>query len=196
MLAADKINLEKVAILVVAENSQSVSIMTSVLAGFGARNVQTCDSAGQAKAVFNKDRIDLLLTDGEMGVETGYDLVSWLRREGKEPNRYCSAIVVTGHTRLSRVEHARDCGAHFVVSKPLAPDVLLQRLFWVANSERLFIDADTYKGPDRRFKQQGPPAGCDGRRADDLPLEVGEAQEPNLTQEELDAIMKVGKVAL
>jgi CheY-like chemotaxis protein len=196
VLVSDKINLDKVCILVVDDNNQSVEIMMSVLSGFGARNLLSCNSADEAKTILKRNRVDLLLTDAEMPGENGYELVRWLRSECKEPNRYASAMVVTGHTRVSRVELARDCGAHFVVTKPITPDILLQRIFWVASGERIFVDCDSYKGPDRRFKHEGPPAGSDGRRADDLPADVGEATTPNMTQDELDSMLKVGKVAL
>lgn len=196
MLASDKLNLDKVSIMVVDDNIQSLEILSSVMVGFGARTMTTCTSAEEAKAILRKTRVDLLLTDGEMPNESGYELIRWLRTECSEPNRYATVLLVTGHTKIARVEMARDCGAHFVISKPITPDVLLERIFWAGKMDRLFIDCDAYKGPDRRFKQQGPPAGMDGRRGDDLPIEVGEATTPNMTQEELDGMMKVAKVAI
>jgi hypothetical protein len=60
----------------------------------------------------------------------------------------------------------------------------------------MFIEAQNYVGPDRRFKRLGPPAGMDGRRSDDLAVEVGEAQTPNLSQEEINLMMKPTKVSL
>jgi hypothetical protein len=36
----------------------------------------------------------------------------------------------------------------------------------------------------------------DGRRSDDLAVEVGEAQTPNLSQEEINLMMKPTKVSL
>ena len=85
---------------------------------------------------------------------------------------------------------ARDCGANFVVTKPLAPRVLLDRIAWLGRETRGFVEiGDGYVGPDRRFKAYGPPAGEAGRRRDDLPLEVGEAVESNMSQDDIDALM-------
>lgn len=192
----DKLDLERINVLIVDDNAQSVDILAQVMSGFGARNITRCASAKEAKAALTSSRIDFILSDAEMPGEDGYDLLRWLRREAKEPNRFAPAILVTGHTRISQVKRGRDCGAHFVVSKPIQAKVLLERVFWVARDERMFVDCDVYAGPDRRFKFEGPPPGEDGRRGNDLTAQVGDATDPNLSQDELDSMMKVGKVAL
>ncbi|MEK9947470.1 MAG: hypothetical protein VW999_15980 [Alphaproteobacteria bacterium] len=53
-----------------------------------------------------------------------------------------------------------------VVAKPISPRSLYSRLQWAAENERAFIESESYCGPDRRFKVEGPPAEG-GRRADD-----------------------------
>ena len=128
--------------------------------------------------------------------ETGYELTRWFRREGPEANRLVPSIVVTGHTRLLQIFAARDCGAHFIVAKPITPKILLERIFWVGQADRAFIECDAYVGPDRRFKRLGPPAGMDGRRKDDATGALGDPVEPNLSQDEIDSFMKPAKVAL
>ena len=70
-----------------------------------------------------------------------------------------------------------------------------ERLF-VARENRQFVVAPGYVGPDRRFKNVGPPAGTDGRRSDDLTAEVPDAAEPNMSQDELDAMFKPMKVMI
>ncbi|MBS0410476.1 MAG: response regulator [Proteobacteria bacterium] len=192
----DKLDLERITVMIVDDNAQSVDILAQVMTGFGARNIIRCSGAKEAKDILNGRRVDFILTDAEMPGEDGYELLRWLRRDAKEPNRFTPAILVTGHTRISQVKRARDCGAHLVVSKPIQANVLLERIFWVARDERMFVDCDAYAGPDRRFKFEGPPPGEDGRRNNDLPAEVGEATDANLSQDELDSMLKPSKVAL
>ena len=105
-------------------------------------------------------------------------------------------IMISGHAANSKVMKSRDCGASFVVTKPLTPRVLLQRLIWLANDERQFIECETYVGPDRRVRNFGPPLGMAGRRKGDLSAHVGEAVEPNLDQADIDSIIKPRRVAL
>jgi hypothetical protein len=78
----------------------------------------------------------------------------------------------------------------------LSPEILVQRIHWVARESRPFIVAPGYVGPDRRFKNSGPPPGTNGRRADDLSLDVPVAAGPDLNQSEIDGMFKPMKVAL
>ena len=98
--------------------------------------------------------------------------------------------------RLSQLFKARDCGASFTIAKPITPKIVLERLFFIAKDQRMFVDCGAYIGPDRRFKREGPPVGMEGRRSDDLGAEMGESAAPNMSQEEIDAMMKPSKVAL
>lgn len=196
VFSTDRINLERITFLLLDDNLQSLDIMSSAVAGFGVRNITKCQSARDAKDVIRKTSIDFIITDAEMPEESGYDFLRWVRHEASEPNKFVPAIICTGHTRQSQVMQARDCGAHFLVVKPITPKVLLDRIFWVARDERSFVECDTYAGPDRRFKRLGPPAGMQGRRKDDLTGAIGAATEPNLSQDEINSFMKPAKVVL
>ncbi|MDO9338294.1 MAG: response regulator [Caulobacteraceae bacterium] len=196
LLDSDKANLERVNFMIVDDNLMSLDIIASSISSFGVRNIIKCGSAREARTVLQKTTIDYLITDAEMPEEDGYSLIRWIRREGSEANRQVPIVLVTGHTRQSKVLLGRDCGAHFTVAKPLTPKVLLERIFWVARSSRGFVDCEAYCGPDRRFKRLGPPFGTDGRRAEDANGALGGPVEANLSQDEIDSFMKPAKVAL
>ncbi|MBS0332550.1 MAG: response regulator [Proteobacteria bacterium] len=196
MLASDKINLEKMQVMLVDDNQQGLDIMGQIVAGFGARNQFKCANVKDAKDLLRKTAVDLVLTDAQIPDEDGYSLVRWIRTEGPEMNRYVPILIVTGHTRRSDIFRGRDSGANFVVAKPVTPRALLERIFWVGRDERKFIECDSYVGPDRRFKREGPPAGMEGRREDDLHGQLGDASEPNLSQDEINAMMRPAKVAV
>ena len=68
---------------------------------------------------------------------------------------------------MAVVLRARDCGGHIIVKKPFAPIVMLERIIWVAKEGRPFLFSGEYVGPDRRFRDNGPPDGV-GRRREDL----------------------------
>lgn len=196
MLGSDKINMDRLEVMLVDDNQQALDIMGQVIAGFGARNLTKCGSVREAKDVLRQKPIDFLLTDAQMPEEDGYALVKWLRTEAPEVNRYAPVVVVTGHTRRSEVTKGRDCGANFVIAKPVTPRILLERIFWVAQDPRSFVETEVYCGPDRRFKREGLPNGTEGRRTDDLRGQLGDASEPNLSQDEINAMMKPTKVAV
>ena len=191
-----RINLERATVLVLDDNGASLDILSGVVAGFGVRTLHRAESVKDAQALVKIHTFDLIISDVQMPEVDGYEFIQWLRREAPEQNRYVPVILVTGHTRISQVFKNRDAGSNFTVAKPITPKILLERIFWVAREERAFIECDTYIGPDRRFKHEGPPPGTDGRRKDDLQGEVGDAQEPNMSQEEINNLMKVAKVQI
>jgi CheY-like chemotaxis protein len=168
VLASDKINLEKIDFLLIDPNSFFLDILAQVVGGFGVRSITRCSTATEARTILAERVIDFILTDANMPDESGYDFIEWVRRHAIEANRFVPAIIVTGHTRISQVARARDCGAHFIIAKPITPKVILERIFWVGRENRMFIESDSYCGLDRRFKTEGPPAGMAGRRAEDL----------------------------
>lgn len=196
MNSGTRFSLDKTTFLLVDDNPQALDILAQVVQGFGPKSLARCGSGQEAKELLARQAFDVLLTDAQMPEMDGYELIRWLRHEAGEPNRFIPALIVSGHTRQSHVFKARDCGASFTIAKPITPKVVLERLFWIAKDQRMFVDCGAYIGPDRRFKREGPPAGMDGRRSDDLGAEVGHAEAPNMSQEEIDAMMKPAKVVL
>jgi len=191
-----RINLEKATVLVLDDNGPSLEILSQVVAGFGVNQLHKADSVKDAQEQVRTKTFDLIISDVQIPDVDGIEFITWLRREAPENNRYVPVILVTGHTRGADIFRTRDAGANFTVAKPITPKVLLERIFWVAREERAFIECDTYVGPDRRFKYEGPPIGMEGRRRDDLPAEVGDAQEANMSQDEINNLMKVAKVQI
>ena len=94
-------------------------------------------------------------------------------------------LFMTSDTRISIVKAARDAGANMIITKPLSPKGLYDRLAWVAFDTRAFAESKTYYGPDRRFKIEGFPDG-QGRRKGDLPVEIGADSGPGLSQNEIE----------
>ena len=191
MQPSQYINLEKARALIVDDNAQSLDILVGVLTSFGLRNVVRKADGKEAQEELKYHDFDLILTNSVLPGLNGYDLTRWLRRESDDANRQTPVIIVTSHTRRSQVETARDCGANFIVTKPISPAVMLERILWVAKGDRLFIECDAYIGPDRRWRNQGPPVEHpDGRRRDDKSIELGESGGHNMSQDELDALIK------
>ncbi|MFA7262446.1 MAG: response regulator [Caulobacter sp.] len=196
MLPSTKVNLEKLDVMLVDDNSQALDILAQVVSGFGVRSIVRCASGDEAKTKLLKGAYDLVLTDAQMPGLDGYELASWLRHSGPDQNRFVPVLLITAHTRHSDVARARDCGANYLIAKPVTPKTVLERIYWVAREDRMFVESDTYAGPDRRFRREGPPPGMTGRRSGDLSAAVGHAETPNLSQDEIDSLMKPTKVSI
>ncbi len=189
-----RINLEKLSAVIVERNQQALDLMTQILASFGLTNIDRFGAGADAQAYLACNATDLLITEAEVGEPNGFGLIQWLRREAHVDSRFIPVILVTGHVRRAQVLQARDCGASFTVVKPISPKVLMDRLFWAASDARMFVETDAFVGPDRRFRNDGPPVGCEGRRATDLKGEIGHADSPNLSQDDIDFLVKPQKV--
>ena len=193
---AIRINLDRSVVLLVEHNATALEALNAMFRGFGVRKQFKCGSGAEAMHYVKTQEIDLIVTDASMPDMDGYDFVQWLRREAPEDRRFTPVIMLTGHAARTMVEKSRDSGANFVVSRPFTPELLLQRVFWVAKDERQMVVAENYVGPDRRFKNLGPPLGVKGRRKDDLSTHVGAAKDPNLDQSDIDMLLKPSRVQL
>ncbi len=162
-----RVNLEKAVVLLLAGGS-SMELLTRVFQGFGVRQPFCCADRFQAMELCQDQPLDLIVCDGSLPQGEAYDFVAELRRSDLEPNRFAPVMLVQGHTPKDQVQKALDCGANFVLAKPVNPRTLLERILWIANEQRPFIELDGYVGPDRRHKDVGPPGGLGaGRRKAD-----------------------------
>jgi DNA-binding response OmpR family regulator len=193
---SSRINLKRTSVLVLDSNPQSLDLIKRILNGFGVRAVHACQHIRDAQRIFYDEPLELVIIDPLFGDDSGFDFIKFMRGEENSQNRCIAVIAALGHQTLGNVRRARDCGASVVVAKPLSPEILVQRIHWVARESRPFIVAPGYVGPDRRFKNSGPPPGTNGRRADDLSLDVPVAAGPDLNQSEIDGMFKPMKVAL
>lgn len=191
-----RVNLEHSSVLLIDDTPEALEILSSVVRGFGVKQQTKCGSAAEAVGIVKAKALDLIIVDCAMPDMDGYDFVRWLRREGPKRAVTTPVIMLTGHATESRIHKSRDCGANFVVTKPLTPAILLQRIMWVARDDRSYIDCDSYVGPDRRVRNLGPPLGMAGRRSGDLSAEVGEAKEANMDQADIDMLLNPKRVTI
>jgi DNA-binding response OmpR family regulator len=191
-----RFNLQRASVLLLEPTQMGMNILVQILVGFGARSMNRCETVAEAEQAVQKAEFDLMVVDAMGSEGAGYDFVHWLRRSNIQPNCYAPVLLTSAHTPNGAVSRARDCGAHFIIAKPLTPISVLERIIWISREGRRFVECDSYIGPDRRFKNEGVPAGMEGRRRDDLPPVVGEAVDPNLEQGAIDSLFKTRKVQL
>jgi DNA-binding response OmpR family regulator len=193
---SERVNLSAAEVLLACGDMQALNILCEMFAGFGVHAPRRCQTLAECKAVTQERAINLMVVDSALADAEGAEFISWLRRAELDPNSFAPVILLTGHTRPSQIFRGRDAGASFVVAKPAAPAVMMQRIVWLMNDQRKFVTSPGYSGPDRRVKALGPPIGAKGRRHDDLSAVVGTAKTPNLDQDEIDALFNPKAVSL
>ncbi|MDR3528768.1 MAG: response regulator [Rhizomicrobium sp.] len=170
---AKKFNFSEIMALVVDHDRFSTGIISQILRGFGLNNHFIVGTGEAAKKLLPSGRFHLLICESVLQDMSLADLVRWLRRRNDTKIRYMPVVVLTGYTQFSRVTHARDAGVSSVVRKPVSPATLFDHILWAARTERPFIDADAFAGPDRRFWANSAAVGLSRRASDhgtdDLP---------------------------
>lgn len=194
---AARLNLSKATVLLLQNNQTELDILGQVFIGFGVKAIRKCLSLNEADDCIKHGILfDLIIVDCDMPGGAGFDFVTRLRRMEDNDNRLTPIMLVSGHTVPSSISKARDCGANFVVAKPITPKTMFDRVMWLAREERQFVVTDTYAGPDRRHKTFGPPAGTKGRRHDDVSAKLGKASGPDMSQSDIDALLNPKRAAL
>ena len=181
-----RMNLAKAHILVVEDNPQSLEVLSQILLGFGVTRARKCEDAGEGRRALHQELFDLIIVDHDMGEENGLDFCRHVRADPRLRNYTTAVMLLTALPSRETIGEARDAGANFVLAKPISPAVLLQRIEWIARSNRAFVTSDGYRGPDRRFQNLPLPEGIEERRADNLRLvQDGERA---LSQDEVNAL--------
>ncbi len=186
------VNLRDLTILIADAGSYSRRIVYGMLRGFGANRILEVGDAGGVLAALTHQKIDILICDAKLPPHDGLAVTYAIRRNSDNENRTLPILLMTSDAQQGTVKKARDVGVSMVVTKPMSPTTLYDRLAWVAYDRRQFIDCPTYFGPDRRFKIEGYPTGI-GRRASDKTIEISEMTEPNLDQDDIDSLFMAAR---
>ena len=97
---------------------------------FGIRQVRTAYSAAQARDVFDKEDVDILLADVEMPREDGLSLIRWVR--DYSPDTVC--ILLTGHESFQYARTALELRTFAYLVKPPTKEALSETIRGAAAS--------------------------------------------------------------
>ncbi len=181
-------NLKDVRGLLIDGDAFQSMLLVQMLHGLGMNEIKARNTAEEARSDLERQEFEICICDADLPDMPSLDLLRWIRRL-PQPKKVLPILVLMGYSDFSRVTAFRDAGAHLVMKKPASPQTLYDRIAWMSRPGRDFVECDSYIGPDRRFKSIGPPGGIP-RRATDLSTEVGAAMEPNMSQDEIDSMMR------
>lgn len=157
--------LSSLHVLIVDDNAQMRTIVGSVLAAVGIRDLHYAPNGRDGLDKLAALSIDIVFVDYEMPVMNGLDFILAARALAGE-RKYVPIIMLTGHSDLLRLNLARDRGVTEFLSKPVSARTILQRLHAVIDHPRDFIRTPHYFGPDRRRRAAPHYAGPRRRRTD------------------------------
>lgn len=159
--------LEKLQVLIADDEKMFLRLVYDVLKQLGFRHITVAHSGRKAIELASSQPFDFIISDWRMGDLDGIDLIRFVRSSGEALNPRVPIILLTGNTEAHYVLTARDAGVNEYVIKPFTAEQLVKRIRSIIEKPRRFIDAPTYKGPDRRYHNIPPPNGVDRRKRKD-----------------------------
>ncbi|HZP79434.1 MAG TPA: response regulator [Pseudolabrys sp.] len=194
-MAAPTLNFRDLVIVIADPNTYFCMLVHSMLRSFGANKVMEIRDGLRLVQALSEQKVDIVLCDAHLPPYGGLKLTHAIRNNRENENRTVPILLLTGDSRMSTIKTARDNGANMVLTKPVSPTSLYDRLGWIAFHPRKFVDCPTYFGPDRRFKIEGYPGGVGRRKGDMAAAEIGEAEGPALSQGDIDSLFSNAKTS-
>jgi DNA-binding response OmpR family regulator len=160
------INVSGMTTLLADSDRFTRDITSQIMRGFGAEPCVLVNTGEEAISFLRDNCFDLCIFEAKLPDMSCADLIRWVRRLKDHTARFTPILVLSSYTQRRYVTGARDAGANMVARKPVSPQILFDRITWIARADRPFIEAGQYIGPDRRFKDVVPADGIYKRETD------------------------------
>ena len=137
--------------VLIADRSQNMAALVAVmLRSLGRKDIREAYDANRAMTELRRRAFDVLIIDDALDGMDGVAFTRWLRACTDCQNRHVPIIMMSALPDARRIAEARDAGVTEFLRKPFAANHLQTRLDSIAANPRSFIEAEQYKGPDRR----------------------------------------------
>lgn len=163
-------HFENLSFLLADDNLHMRKLVSAILQAFGVVTILEAASGEDAWQILCQQNVDIAIVDWQMEAMSGPDLIYKLRNDPAAPNPFLPVIMLTGHSEIENVRHARDCGANEYLVKPVSVRALYAKLVSLIENPRPFVRTKTYFGPCRR---RHPREEYDGPNRRDLTLASG-----------------------
>lgn len=144
------VDFSRVRVLIVDDNGYMLTILRTILHGFGIKQIYESRDPADAFDLVRSDSVDIVITDYQMDILDGLDFVRLIRTADDSPNPLVPIIMLTAYSERSKVEQARDAGVTEFCCKPITAKEMFAKIAAVINEPRPFVRTKAYFGPDRR----------------------------------------------
>ncbi len=133
-LELDLYEVEQLHVLVVDDSNLSRKHICHVITQMGVQeeSIVLAKDGSDALSKFAEDEFDLVITDLNMPVMDGNELIEHIRNESAHP--YVPILMVTSEENSARLEHVQQAGVSAICDKPFEPDHVKQLLANIMNS--------------------------------------------------------------
>ena len=132
------------------------TITSMVLRGLGVPNQRFAEDGEDALRLIREYTPDLLITDINMPKVDGLELIRTVRHDFPAPLNTTQILVITGYATAADVRSCLASGVDHLLTKPLSPAALAQRLNAMITEDRQFVRVKDYFGPRRNAPSLAP----------------------------------------
>ena len=148
-----KLDLAAARVLIVGAKGHAGPTLRTVLTAVGVTRIIMADEPRMALDTLCSERVTAVFVEG--GVELdGMPFAQAARRSTSLLNPMIPIFVVYGGPKRRDVERSRDDGVTDVISRPMSPKTVGDKLRAALAAPRPFIAAPEFFGPDRRAKER------------------------------------------
>jgi PleD family two-component response regulator len=148
-----QLDLAKTRILVVGAKGHAGPMLRTVLTAAGITRIVLIDDPRRALDVLCAEHFEAVFVEGPTKLDdVPFALAA--RRNALLLNPMIPIFAVYGGARRRDVEKARDDGITDVISRPVSPKTVIEKLRAALIVPRSFIAASDFFGPDRRAKER------------------------------------------
>lgn len=156
--------LAQLRVLVVGAKGYAVSMLRTVLNAAGVSRVDSIPDARRALGVLCTETVDAVFIEDRLELD-GRPFALAARRTQALRNPLVPIFMVYSGVRRRDVEWSRDLGVHGVITRPISPRTIAEKLHSAVAAPRPFIAAADFFGPDRRVQARAALFAGQDRRA-------------------------------
>jgi two-component system chemotaxis response regulator CheY len=115
-------DVENLNVLIVDDSLLAQKNIRNVIHQMGVRdnNITTALNGKEAIARMSEEQFDLIITDLNMPVMDGNELIDYIRHQSGQP--YVPVLMVTSESDKARLEHLQQAGVSAICDKPFEPE--------------------------------------------------------------------------
>jgi len=163
-------------ILIYDENIFMGGLLGTIIKAFDVGQITICHEWKEAEYYIKNIKLDCILCDWSNWPNPELKCLQYVRYSEKVNDNSTPIIIVTGFTSLPKIIEARDYGATEIITKPIAPNHVFEKLYNSIFNVREFLVLEQFTGPDRRRKE-------DNYKGEERRIGA------NLNQDEIDEVL-------
>lgn len=148
-----KRSFSKLDVLVCDPNQHMGTLIGQMLRHLKVHAVEEVQNSNAAMNSLTNRKFGVILLDDMLGPTDSVEIVRALRANDGCINRTTPVVMMSSAPDAARIIGARDAGVTEFLRKPFAAVHVESRLNSIFGAPRVFVEADAYKGPDRRRRK-------------------------------------------